>query len=152
MDKPETERRLGGERQIDVIGVPTLVLAGAKETGGSMVIMEMAIPPGYAPPPHRHSGEDEALYVVDGELEIEREGRVSRLASGQCVFLPRDRVHGFSNPADKPARVLVIASGGRSEACFRDFDRAARLAPLTPDTIPPIAASHGIEIVPPAAR
>lgn len=43
---------------------------------------------------HKHDGEDEFFYVVEGDLEIEVEGRAAfRLAPGQGVTIPRGVMH-----------------------------------------------------------
>jgi mannose-6-phosphate isomerase-like protein (cupin superfamily) len=43
---------------------------------------------------HKHDGEDEFFYVVEGDLEIEVEGRAAfRLAPGQGVTIPRGLMH-----------------------------------------------------------
>ena len=43
---------------------------------------------------HKHDGEDEFFYVVEGDLEIEVEGRPAfRLAPGQGVTIPRGVMH-----------------------------------------------------------
>jgi mannose-6-phosphate isomerase-like protein (cupin superfamily) len=43
---------------------------------------------------HKHDAEDEFFYVVEGDLEIEVEGRESfRLGPGQGVTIPRGVMH-----------------------------------------------------------
>jgi mannose-6-phosphate isomerase-like protein (cupin superfamily) len=43
---------------------------------------------------HKHEAEDEFFYVVEGDLEIEVEGRESfRLGPGQGVTIPRGVMH-----------------------------------------------------------
>ncbi|HEY2708344.1 MAG TPA: cupin domain-containing protein [Caulobacteraceae bacterium] len=43
---------------------------------------------------HRHDGEDEFFYVLEGVLVIEREGETAvRLEPGQGVTIPRGQMH-----------------------------------------------------------
>jgi uncharacterized cupin superfamily protein len=42
--------------------------AMGKDTGGALALWESLIPRGSSPPLHVHFREDEAFYVLDGEL------------------------------------------------------------------------------------
>ena len=43
--------------------------ASADNTGGALFVTEASVPPQAGPPPHVRS-EDEAIYVLDGEIEM----------------------------------------------------------------------------------
>jgi len=61
-----------------------LYKALAAETGGALALWESLLPRGFSPPLHVHSREDEAFYVLDGELTFRlgdcRRSRNSALA------------------------------------------------------------------------
>ncbi|MCW5747642.1 MAG: cupin domain-containing protein [Alphaproteobacteria bacterium] len=137
----------GEGRSLDILGAPALYKAATADTGGRFSVMEQAVPPGYGVPMHRHADEDEALYVVDGEIVVDCGQGPRRATAGTLLFAPRGSFHTFRNESAAPARLLVICSpGNRLEACFTEFDTAARATPLTPADIGAITARHGIEI------
>ena len=55
-------------RSIWVVGDRYTIKASGKGTGGAFAIMEAIVPSGNGPPHHIHSREDEAFYVLEGEL------------------------------------------------------------------------------------
>ncbi|HVX92414.1 MAG TPA: cupin domain-containing protein, partial [Xanthobacteraceae bacterium] len=58
----------------NVLGVIHTYKATGAETGGSFSLWEAVFPPGAGAPPHTHAREDEAFYVLSGELMIDFEG------------------------------------------------------------------------------
>ena len=84
---------------LNVLGVTHIYKATAAETGGSFSLWEAVVPPGAGAPPHTHAREDEAFYVLSGELIIESEGEptASRLAVSSSA-----RVAG-ATPSAMPA-------------------------------------------------
>jgi mannose-6-phosphate isomerase-like protein (cupin superfamily) len=44
--------------------------ATAEDTGGAYSLTDSLVPPGGGPPPHIHHREDEAFWVLEGELEV----------------------------------------------------------------------------------
>jgi quercetin dioxygenase-like cupin family protein len=82
------------------------------ETGGSFSLWEAVVPPGAGPPPYTHAREDEAIYVLSGELLFELEGEPAphRVGPGAFVFGGRRRRHGFRNVGDQPARILILSA------------------------------------------
>src|SRR5215510_3440317 len=59
---------------LNVLGVTHIYKATGAETGGSFSLWEAVFPPGAGAPPHTHEREDEAFYVLSGEIELEFEG------------------------------------------------------------------------------
>jgi mannose-6-phosphate isomerase-like protein (cupin superfamily) len=65
-------------------------------------------PSAHGPEIHRHEDEDDAFYILDGELTfILDEGEVAAPA-GTFVLVPPGVNHTFRNPLDRPTRVLNI--------------------------------------------
>jgi mannose-6-phosphate isomerase-like protein (cupin superfamily) len=72
------------------------------------VSVVMMSPNARGPEPHVHDDEDDAFYVLDGELTFELdEGDVSAPAGTFVLVPPRGR-HTFRNALDRPTRVLNI--------------------------------------------
>jgi quercetin dioxygenase-like cupin family protein len=112
---------------LNVLGVTHIYKATAAETGGSFSLWEAIIPPGEGPPPHTHTREDEAFYVLSGELSIEFEGEPSprRVGPGGFFFGARGRRHTFRNVSDTPARVLILSAPSCGlDQMFAELDAA----------------------------
>jgi quercetin dioxygenase-like cupin family protein len=109
-----------------MVGDTYTIKATAASTGGAFGLVEASVPPGSGPPPHVHSREDEAFYLIDGVLELSTEGREAEARTGDFVFLPRGNVHSFRNPGLTPIRMLVIITPGGFEQYFADAGTPAR--------------------------
>ncbi len=140
----------GGGAKIDVLGGVATYKATHAATDGQYSLFEQEMPPGYGVPLHRHDAEDEAFYVLEGEIVLEGDGGTRRAGPGSFAYFPRGSRHAFRNESGKPARTLVICTPGeRLERCFRDFEAVGRRGGLSPVSIMAIAGAHGVEIVPP---
>ncbi|MBL8662888.1 MAG: cupin domain-containing protein [Candidatus Odyssella sp.] len=135
---------------VDVLGAPAVYKATSADTGGRFSVFEQSIPVGYGVPPHRHEAEDEAMYVLAGDIAIDGEAGAHRIGAGGFVFLPRGRFHSFRNAGGTPARALVICTPGAAlERCFEAFAAAGARGALAPEMLTAIAAGHGVEIARP---
>ena len=93
--------------------------ARTRETGGAMTVFEREVAAGDGPPEHVHAGEDEAVYVLAGELRFRLGAHVHALAAGSFVFIPRGTPHCYGTAGADPARILVISTPCGME---RDFE------------------------------
>jgi len=109
----------------DFRGARFLIKASGDQTFGQLGVMESTSPPGLSVPAHIHTGADEMLYLLDGELQVFCDDDHWTATPGSFVFVPRDRPHGFVVTSDKPARTLVIV--GPSQL---DREVAARGTPV----------------------
>ena len=84
--------------------------ASMSETGGAYSLTEHLVTSASNPPMHVQVDEDEAFYILDGEVEFEVDGDVSRATAGTFAFVARGAAHTFRVLTDT-ARMLVICSG-----------------------------------------
>jgi mannose-6-phosphate isomerase-like protein (cupin superfamily) len=78
-------------------------------TAGRFSLMERTLPPGgRMPPPHRHVGNDEAYFVLEGEVEFRIGDEVFAATNGTFVLVPAGESHTFGNTTDLAARLLVL--------------------------------------------
>ena len=136
---------------LDVLGVMHSYKAMASETGGQFSVWESIVPPGRGAPAHTHTREDEAFYVLSGEVLVEVEGMTDplRLGTGAFLFAPRHRRHGYRNVGADTARLLVLAVPGAGlDRMFAAFDEAAKRSGRMPaiETIAAIAEHYGVVI------
>jgi mannose-6-phosphate isomerase-like protein (cupin superfamily) len=134
--------------------------ATATETGGTYGISEHLVTAASNPPPHVHTDEEEAFFLLDGEVAFEVNGTVVECRPGSFVLVPRGAVHSF-RVLTETARMLVISSssgpvpGGGVQRFFVVAGTPARARVLPEVTAPDpaalaaAAAAHGIEIAPP---
>jgi uncharacterized cupin superfamily protein len=65
------------------------------DSNGAAAVFHLTVPPMSGPPLHRHSREDEWLYVLGGEIIAEIDGQRVVLGAGGSAFAPRGTVHTF---------------------------------------------------------
>jgi quercetin dioxygenase-like cupin family protein len=56
------------EPPIYFLGLPTILRATRQTTNGAFGLVENLMPPGFASPYHTHHLEDEAFYVLEGDM------------------------------------------------------------------------------------
>jgi quercetin dioxygenase-like cupin family protein len=93
------------------------------ETGGKYSLTEftMAPPPTPGPPPHIHEDADEAIYVLEGTLEMRVGEQRLTGAAGAVMLVPRGTLHALANPGPGPARMLIILSPPGYEDFWREM-------------------------------
>jgi quercetin dioxygenase-like cupin family protein len=137
-----------------------LTKASVAETGGAYCMMEHRMTAASNPPPHIHNNEEEAFYVLEGEMEVEVGGEAATLTAGGFALAPRGVPHSFRVLSDE-VRVLVIASspGGNTNGgtphFFETVGQPASMltipVPQAPDPVvlTAVAAEHDIAILSP---
>ncbi len=136
----------------------TIKTAG-EETNEAFSVTEHYPPAGFAPPPHIHHKEDEAIYVLEGEIAGFSGETTFRGVPGSYVFLPRDVPHTWRVEGDAPARLLILTAPAGFERFVRDAgvpaeDPALPPPPVTEAAIEKMLATgprYRIEMLPPPA-
>jgi quercetin dioxygenase-like cupin family protein len=139
---------------LNVLGVTHIYKATAAETAGSFSLWEAVVPPGAGAPPHTHAHEDEAFYVLSGELMMEFEGEPAprRVGPGGFFFGARGRRHTFRNVGDQPARVLILSAPSVGlDQMFAELDAATAKGEPEFGKLVAIAGKYGVTVEPPAA-
>ncbi len=134
----------------------TYLVTGA-QSGGAVFAMEADVPHGAGPPPHVHSREDETLYILDGELEVQLDNEVQTVSKGDFVWLPKGVPHRFTNLSGKPARMILSFQPAGIERFFEEVfeevdDRSAEPPPVTPELVGRLLAAaprYGLDFLPP---
>ena len=128
-------------------GTLTMVKAAAKQTAGAYSLIEDLAPNGEGTPLHRHREDDEAFYVLEGELTFRLKDELFTRKQGELAFAPRGVPHTFANPGDADARTLIVCTPAGFE---RYFEELARVLPAggLPDLvrISEIAGRYGLTL------
>lgn len=111
---PQHDRNL---RHVGVVGDTYTILLSGEDTQGRYCLVDMHVPPGGGPPPHRHDFE-ESFTVLAGEIEATFRGEKSIVRTGQTIHIPANAPHSFSNASQQPARLLCICSPAGQEEFF----------------------------------
>lgn len=127
-----------------------ILKATSKQTNGAFLLFEEQSQRGKATPLHVHPNEDEAFYVLDGEVRMHVDGAEHAGGPGSFVAIPRGVPHAFTVTSET-ARVLTLLTPGSpaAEAFFRDAGEEApehKLPPPGPPDIKRIQAAaerHG---------
>jgi quercetin dioxygenase-like cupin family protein len=114
-----TVRRRGEGHSLAVVGDVYTMLVTGEETGGTYAIWHAVVHPGGGPPPHIHRREEEAFFVLRGELSLWAEGeRLPSAHAGDWVALPRDGEHAFKNETTEPVEMLIMVAPAGLEQMF----------------------------------
>ena len=152
-----TVRRAGEGRTIAVVGDVYRFLATGDETDGKFAMFEAFVPPGGGPPPHVHSREEEAFYILEGTVTFRVGDAVIRAEAGTHVTLPVGVPHGFANETHARARMLITMAPAGLEEMFFEVSRpvpeeTTTTEPPTPEEIGMLLAAaprYGITILGP---
>ena len=81
-------------------------------TGGTVnqSLAEATIGPGQATERHYHAEAEEIYFVLDGEGEMELDGAIARLRSGDAVPIPPGAWHQIRNTGSEPLRFLCCCA------------------------------------------
>jgi quercetin dioxygenase-like cupin family protein len=112
--RPNQGRHL---RHIGLVGDTYTILLTGEDTAGRYCLIDMHIPPGGGPPPHRHDFE-ESFIMLEGELEATFRGVKSVVRAGETINIPSNAPHQFYNASNKPVRLLCICSPAGQENFF----------------------------------
>jgi len=127
---PDTDESLP---HLGVVGDTYTILVSGQDTAGRYTLIDMHVPPGGGPPPHRHDFE-EMFTILDGEIELTFRGVTAVARAGETVNVPANAPHVFRNAAEHPARLLCLCSPAGQEEFFRAVG-----VPLGTRTEPPPA-------------
>jgi mannose-6-phosphate isomerase-like protein (cupin superfamily) len=139
------------------LGTLMTVKAGHEETGGAFTLIEAEMPAGFSPPPHVHHDEDEAFYILAGELTVFCNEETFKAGAGSFIFLPKGSTHSFTVEGSEPARMLQLTLPAGFEHFAAEVGEPAQTLTLPPPAVPDVAklvsvaAKYNIDInVPPS--
>lgn len=134
------------------LGMPTLMRSTGENTGGAFGLLEQwSMPPGFGSPYHVHHLEDEAFYVLEGEMAFICDGKWVKGGPGTYVFGPREIPHGFKVIGTTPARMLLMCSPAGFERFVLELseDLTSPVAPPDMAKLVAVAAKYSIDILGP---
>ena len=89
-------------------GTQSNTLVGKDNGGINLTVVSAGIDPGAGLALHIHPNYEEAMLVVEGEIEAVLEDETRILGPGDLLLAPAGVKHTITNQSDKPARVLAM--------------------------------------------
>lgn len=106
-----------GIRHVSVVGDTYSILVSGAQTAGRYCLIDMLVPDGSGPPPHRHDFE-EMFTLLDGELEFTFRGETQTVRAGSTVNIPANAPHVFKNKSGKMVHMLCLCTPAGQEEFF----------------------------------
>ena len=148
---PSVKHQPRSKRYYFDVGLGSVCLSGI-DTGGAYCLLEVSLAPGMGVPRHTHTREDEAYFVLAGELEVTVGEKAFVLRPGDTLLAPRDIPHELRNSGNMANHYLLVFS----PSGFEEFIMATAVpapdnavAPTEPPAIAvqnvhELAADYGI--------
>jgi quercetin dioxygenase-like cupin family protein len=116
---------------IGLVGDTYTITVSGDDTGGRFCVIDMHIPPGGGPPPHRHDFE-ETFIVLVGEMEATFRGKKFVVRAGETLNIPSNAPHQFHNVSVAAVRMLCICAPAGNDKFFSEVG-----VPVATRTTPP---------------
>jgi len=129
----------------------------AEDSNGAFFLYEDELTAGKMTPWHSHADTDEAIYVLEGEVDVKVGDEERRMTTGGFWMAPRGVPHAFT-VVSPIARLLSFQTPGGAQAFYWDASEPASHAEAGPvdfDRVRSVAAATGATTVlgpPPFAR
>ena len=117
---------------IGLVGDTYSITVDGDDTKGRFCVIDMHIPSGGGPGPHRHDFE-ETFIVLDGEIQATFRGKKSVVRAGETINSPANAPHQFHTASSNPARLMCICSPAGQEKFFLEVG----VPVATRTTVPP---------------
>jgi len=118
-------------QHIGLVGDTYTITIAGKDTDNRFCVIDMHVPPGGGPGPHRHDFE-ETFILLEGVLQVTFRGQKSIVRAGDTVNIPSNAPHQFHNSASRPVRMICICSPAGNDSFFHEVG-----VPVATRTTPP---------------
>ena len=108
-----------GLPHIGLVGDTYTITVSGEDTKGRFCVIDMHVPPGGGPPPHRHDFE-ETFIVLEGEMQAVFRGKKLVVRAGDTINIPANAPHQFHNASTNPVRMICICSPAGQEKFFME--------------------------------
>ena len=116
-------RRTDEVRVIFGAGDEYRYLATGDDTDGEYFLVEASVPPGGGPPFHIQTREEEAFYILEGELSFYGDAGEVVAGPGTYLNIPKGAKHRFRNNGDTTARMLFFFTPAGIEGLFDELGK-----------------------------
>ena len=118
------------------------ILLSGEDTGGAYCLLDLRVAPGKGVPRHTHTREDEAYFVLSGELEATVGDEVFTLRAGETLMAPRNIPHQLRNSGSVANHYLIMFSPSGFEEFLKATSVPAPDDAAAPTEPPPVAVRN----------
>ena len=122
------------------------ILLSGKDTGGAYCLLDLRVAPGKGVPRHTHAREDEAYFVISGELEAIVGDEVFTLRAGETLIAPRNIPHQLRNSGSVANHYLIMFSPSGFEEFLKATSVPAPDDAVAPTEPPAVAVRNVFEL------
>jgi quercetin dioxygenase-like cupin family protein len=130
------------------------IKATAADTAGQFTIVQVTCAPEFEAPLHVHHREDEAFWILDGEVTLYVGEQTIEAGAGDYALGPRDIPHRYT-VGDAGCRMLFICTPGGFEGLVMDMSEPAGSRTIPPpaqqppdmDWVQTVANKYGCELL-----
>jgi quercetin dioxygenase-like cupin family protein len=101
-----------------IFGLQATITTPAAATDGAYFEIDDVLEPGGHATDHYHPAQEETFQVLDGTLEVFRDGGWHKVPAGESSTVPRGATHAFRNASQTPVRFL---NSHRPALTFQEF-------------------------------
>ena len=125
-----------GAVHIGLVGDTYTITVAGKDTGDRFCVIDMHVPPGGGPGPHRHDFE-ETFVLLEGEMDVTFRGKKTVVRAGETINVPANAPHQFHNSSAQPVRMICICAPAGNDRFFEEIG-----VPVATRTTPPPALNE----------
>jgi len=107
-------------QHIGLVGDTYTITVAGKDTDNRFCVIDMHVPAGGGPGPHRHDFE-ETFILLEGELQVTFRGQKSIARAGDTVNIPSNAPHQFHNSGSRAVRMICICSPAGNDRFFQEI-------------------------------
>jgi quercetin dioxygenase-like cupin family protein len=122
------------------------ILLSGEDTGGAYCLLDLRVAPGKGVPRHTHTREDEALFMLSGELEATVGDQTFTLRAGETLLAPHNIPHQLRNSGSVANHYLIMFSPSGFEEFLKATSVAAPDDGVAPTEPPAIAVQNVFEL------
>ena len=106
-----------GARHIALAGASYTILVSGEQTDGRYCLIDMLVPDGGGPPPHRHDFE-EMFTLLEGTLDFTFRGKTASVTAPATINIPANAPHVFKNTSGETVHMLCMCTPAGQEEYF----------------------------------
>ena len=97
-------------------------LATGEHTHDGYFLTHAIVPPGGGPPAHVHTREEEAFFIIRGEVVFLLDDHEVTVGAGTFLNVPRGTKHRFRNAGDEEVEMIFWFAPAGIEGLFEELD------------------------------
>lgn len=108
---------------LNVLGDNQNIKLTGNDTNGQYTLIEQNNEPGVGIPPHVHENEDEVFQVLEGQVEMSIDGKLTTLNAGDLIFCPKGIPHSWKVVGTQKSKAMLSIFPAGLEAMFEELSQ-----------------------------